>query len=165
VTGFSSYSGTVLNIDGTAYDFYTLEWKTFLWEKGSTHSVAASTPITLDDSSVYMFASWTNGNGLSGASGTFTVPNSDSTVTVNYAIGSVRVTFASSTVPNYNGNVLTIDGTPYTYYNLPSFLWVAGTTHTITASTPLTTSDDNIYHFSSWTYGTAERRIRHLHSP
>ena len=151
--GLNAYNGLVLTIDGVGYDYWTLTWQSFQWTPGSTHTVVASTPLTGWDTKVYRFSSWTNGNGLTGASGTFTVPASGTTVTANYAISSVRVNFATSGLSNFNGVVLTIDGTAYDYWNMPSFQWVAGSTHTVVALTPLTGWDSNVYRFQGWTNG------------
>lgn len=153
-TDVSTYSGTILTIDGTGYNYWNLP--TFIWTPGSTHTVAASTPITGWDETEYRFSSWTNGNGLVSASGTFTVPNEDTTVTANYASGTVEITFAATDMQTFTGGVvLTIDGTGYDYYNLPSthFFWETGSTHTVEVSTPLTGWDGTIYTFTGWTNG------------
>jgi hypothetical protein len=144
---------TVLTIDGQAYDYWDVLNTNFQWVIGSTHNVTASTPITGWDSKVNQFSSWTNGNGLTGTSGIFTVPNTETTVTVNYGSSAVSISFAASSIPNFSGTTLTIDGTPYEYFSLPSFLWEIGSTHTIEASTPLVTSSNQIYRFSNWING------------
>ncbi|MCW4019484.1 MAG: hypothetical protein NWF00_12545 [Candidatus Bathyarchaeota archaeon] len=151
VNGVSNYSGTLITVDGVQYDLWNMP--TFQWAPGSTHTVSASTPVTGWDSTVYRFSSWTNGNGLTDASGTFTTPSSDVTVTANYVLASVTVTFESTGVSDYNGVVLTIDGTGYDWWNLPSFTWETDTTHTVTASTPITGWDSVTHYFSSWTNG------------
>ncbi|MCW4009488.1 MAG: hypothetical protein NWF05_02570 [Candidatus Bathyarchaeota archaeon] len=151
--GFSNYDGVVLTIDGSEYDIWTLPWTTFVWEKGSTHTVAATTPFTDGNNNIYRFSSWTNGDGLAGASGTYTTPNQDKTVTAHYEVASVTVTFATSGISNVNDDILTIDGTGYNYWSIPSFKWEKSSTHTVTAETPLTGWDTKVYGFVDWTNG------------
>ncbi len=151
-SGLDAYNGgTVLTIDGTEYGYWNLP--SFLWESGTTHTVAATSSLTGYDGKVYGFSSWTNGNGLTDLSGTLTVPSTATTVTANYAVASVGVTFAASGLSNYDDLVLTIDDTEYTFWNLPSFLWVPGSTHTVIAATPLTGWDNHVHQFTSWTNG------------
>lgn len=80
----SDASGTILTIDSTGYTYADFP-KDFSWGEGSTHSVAATTPASTGSSKQYVWSSWTNGDGLSGASGTYTTPSSDTTVTATYA--------------------------------------------------------------------------------
>ncbi|MCW4005463.1 MAG: hypothetical protein NWF04_02530 [Candidatus Bathyarchaeota archaeon] len=148
--------GVVLTVDGLGYNYHDLPSTHFIWEKGSTHTIAASTPLTGWDEAIYTFAGWTNGNGLTGATGTFTVPNEDTTVTVHYEVATVQIDFATSVLDTFTGGVvLTIDGLGYDYYDLPSthFIWEKGSTHTIAVSTPLTGWDSTVYSFDSWTNG------------
>ena len=152
VSGLQNFSGgIVLTIDGTDYDYYNLP--TFQWKPQSTYTVVATTLLTGWDQTVYKFSSWTNGDGLTGASGTYTTPGSDTTVTANYVKASVKVTFATAGLSSCNAIVFQIDGTSYDYWNLPCFTWTTGTTHSVTAHTPITGIDNNIYQFSSWTNG------------
>jgi hypothetical protein len=144
---------TVLTIDGIHYDYWGVPQTNFQWQIGSIHTVTASTPIIGWDSAVNRFQSWTNGNGLTTASGAFTVPSQDTTTTVNYGVTSVNVHFATSGLSNYDGLVYTIDGTQYDYWHLPSFIWESGTTHNVAASTPVTGWDNAAHTFSSWTNG------------
>ena len=85
--GLSSINSgvTILTIDGVNYDIYQLPNINFQWDIGSTHTVVANTPVVGWNSVSHTFQSWTNGNGLTGISGTFTVPSSDVSVTVNYS--------------------------------------------------------------------------------
>jgi hypothetical protein len=79
-------SGPVLNIEGTDYTEAELATLQFTdWAAGSTHDITAYSPVSAGSIKQYVFSSWTNGNGLTTASGTFTTPSSDTTVTVNYA--------------------------------------------------------------------------------
>ncbi len=144
---------TILTIDNVQYDYWDVLNTNFRWEIGSTHTVVASTPITGWDNKVYQFSTWTNGNGLTGTSGTFTTPSTETTVTANYGSSTVSITFAASSIPNFSGATLTIDGTSYDYFNLPTFLWEPETTHTVVAASPIVASDDNVYRFYNWING------------
>jgi len=75
--------GTLISIDGTGYAYsqYPLS---FAWAPASTHTVVATDPVTAASGKQYRWASWTNGDGLSGVSGTYTTPTSPQTVTANY---------------------------------------------------------------------------------
>jgi hypothetical protein len=75
---------TVLTIDGTPYDYWAVANSKFSWDAGSTHTVAAASPIKGWDNVVNHFSSWTNGNGLTKTTTTFTTPTTDVTVTANY---------------------------------------------------------------------------------
>ncbi len=146
---------TILTIDGVQYNYYDLDWMIFHWQSWTTHTITASTPITEWDNNIYNFSDWTNGNGLTDASGKFTVPGSDTTVTVNYVLTTFTVNFAANGLTNFNNKILVIDGTSYTYSDLSwrSFLWVAGSTHSVQALTPVMDWDDNGYRFLNWTNG------------
>jgi hypothetical protein len=157
-SGLSSISNNMLRIDGTDYTISTLASTSFLWAVGSTHNIVALNPVYSYDTpnKGYNFSSWTNGNGLTTASGTFTMPASDVTVTANYAQSTVQVTFSSTGLSNLNlDTVLTIDGTSYTYSNIANikYQWMTGSTHTITAASSITGWDTIKHDFSSWTNG------------
>ncbi len=79
-----STGGVVLTIDDVGYDYYDLPSTQFIWETESKHTVVVSTPLTGWDKTIYTFDHWTNGNGLTGTSGTFITPSSDITATANY---------------------------------------------------------------------------------
>jgi flagellin-like protein len=76
---------TVLTIDGVNYDYWDVINAKFSWDTGSTHTVVAASPIKGWDNVVNHFSSWTNGNGLTKTTTTFTVPATDVTVTANYS--------------------------------------------------------------------------------
>ena len=91
LNGISSDVGgttTVLTIDSHTWSYNQLTpSKQFSWGGGDSHTVVASTPISTSVSTKqYRFLDWTNGDGLSGSSGTYTTPNSDQTVTANYVV-------------------------------------------------------------------------------
>jgi hypothetical protein len=77
-------TGTIIAIDGTNYVYADFP-KAFSWVPGSTKSVAATDPVSAGTGKQYDWTQWTNGDGLSGASGTYTVPGSAITVTAVYA--------------------------------------------------------------------------------
>jgi len=81
----SDAAGPILNIDGVSYTFADFP-KSFSWNAGSPHTVSAATQITASVGKQYSFLSWTNGDGLSGPSGTYVAPSSVQTVTVNYDV-------------------------------------------------------------------------------
>jgi hypothetical protein len=144
-------SAVILTINSTAYGLP----KTFAWSLSSTHSVVATTPIA-GSTYIYDFSSWTNGDGLSGASGTYTTPSGVVTVTVNYVARPI-ITFSyyglGSDVSG-SQTVLTIDSTGYvkSTFSFSINTWASGTTHTIAATTPITGSTYT-YVWSSWTNG------------
>ena len=156
--GLSNVDSNVLQIDGTGYTTSGLGSTSFTWLAGSKHTVAALQPVySYDTPSIgYTFSSWTNGNGLVSASGTFTMPASDVTVTANYAQSTVQVTFATTGLANLNSDtILTIDGTTYSIYDIPNikFQWMKGSTHSITAVSSVTGWDNVKHDFNSWTNG------------
>jgi hypothetical protein len=157
-SGLSNIDTTVLTVDGTSYRYTDLSTATFIWTTGSTHTVTATSTVYSWDTPAkgYSFTSWTNGNGLVTASGTFTTPASDVTVTANYAQSTVQVTFSASGLSNLNSDtVLTIDGTSYTIFDLPNLKlqWTKGSTHSVTAVNSITGWDKVTHVFSSWTNG------------
>ena len=84
---------------------------------GSTLTIAATPTITGYDGVTHYFSSWTNGNGLTTASGTFTVPNTDVILTVNYGLtqppttSATTLTVACSVDSVDKGNPITVAGT------------------------------------------------------
>ena len=154
-TGLDTFWNNTLTVDDTTYTRGQLP-KTFNWEIGSTHTITALTPLTTWDAN-YTFTGWTNGNGLTGSSGTFTTPNTDTTVTATYTkVETVSVTFGFTSLDTYWDDTLTIDGTTYTRAHLPkAFTWEPGTEHTVTALTPVTAGYYHAptYMFTGWTNG------------
>jgi uncharacterized repeat protein (TIGR02543 family) len=66
---------------------------------------------------------------------------------------SVSVTFAvpGGMTSDASGTVLTIDSTPYAYSALPhTFNWLSGSTHTVTASSPVSAGTGKQYVFGAW---------------
>ena len=84
IDGLSSdYSGTVITIDGTQHSYGDFPL-TVSWVTGTSHSISATGTAGVSATKQYVFSSWTNGNGLTLASGTFTTPSLDTTVTLTY---------------------------------------------------------------------------------
>jgi hypothetical protein len=156
-TGLSNINGDAIEIDGTRYPWSNIPSLSFTWATGSTHTIKALEPVYNYYPGVgYNFSSWTNGNGLVTASGTFTMPNSDVTVTANYVQSTVEVTFATSGLTNIDSyTLLTIDGVNYNQYDLANakFQWLKTSTHSITAVNTITGTDNAKHDFSSWTNG------------
>ncbi len=158
VSGLSKFDDYVIKIDGTSLLASSLSATSYAWDAGTTHTIEALTPVKSYDTpqKSFNFTSWTNGNGLTAASGTFTMPNTDVTLTANYAQSSARVTFATSGLSNVNNDViLTIDGVSYTYWTLQNInvQWGKTSTHTITAVTSINSYGGTQYQFNGWTNG------------
>jgi len=85
IAGLGDYNNHIITIDGETYTKNNIPSQ-FYWFTGSTHSVSVETPVSLAfwPYTTYYFSGWTNGNGLTGSSGTFTVPSSDTTIIANY---------------------------------------------------------------------------------
>lgn len=113
-TGLETFWGDTLTIDGATYTRGNLP-KTFTWEPGTEHAVTALTPLTAWDAT-YRFTGWTNGNGLTAITGTFTTPDTDTTVTANYIVSSeplsteLTIQCSPTTVDKYGDATTTISG-------------------------------------------------------
>jgi len=162
VNGFSAYTLDILKIDGATYTVSQISSQTFAWDAGTTHTIQALPTIKNTDSPAkyYNFSSWTNGNGLTANSGTFTMPSSDVTVTANYDHSSSQVSFATNGLSNLNAGttVLTVDGQTYDIYNVPNINayspeWNVTSTHTVTAAPTVTGWDGVTRYFQGWTNG------------
>jgi len=125
VSGASSdASGTLLTIDGTAYSYGQFPVQFAAWTIASTHTVAASDPVSAGSGKRYAWTSWTNGDGLSAASGTYTVPPSSQTVTANY-VTQWLISFTSSGIgaDTSTNTVVTVNGVNYAKGSLPYTAW------------------------------------------
>jgi len=94
-TGYSNYSGAVITVGMTTYSTWNLP-VTLSLQPGDTYTVTTVESITSWSTIEYAFSTWTNGNGLTTNTGTFTVPNEAMTVTANYAQSTVQVQFRYS---------------------------------------------------------------------
>ncbi len=162
IAGTTSYTSNILKIDDTTYTVSQLNSHTFAWDAGTTHTVEAIQTVKNTDSPAkyYNFSSWTNGNGLTDLTGTFTMPSTDVTVTATYAHSSAHVSFATSGLNNINNGitVLTVDGQTYDVYNVQNINavlpeWNITQTHTVTAAPTVTGWDSATYYFQDWTNG------------
>lgn len=159
VTGLTNYSGNILTIDGVTYPVSDLSWRTFAWDVGTTHTIAAVTPIKNTDTpqKTYAFQSWSAGSGLTGTSGTITMPNYDISIAATYGSPTHTATFAVNGLTYYTGSIIKIDGATYSVSDLATkiFAWDAGTTHTVEATVSIknTETPQKGYAFSSWTNG------------
>jgi hypothetical protein len=164
ISGASTVNGgeTVITIDGVSYAYSDLNWRSWKWQAWTTHTISTVASITGYDSNIFNFSTWTNGNDLTEAEGTFTTPEEDVTVTANYALTTFRVSFAATGLTNFGEAIFRIDGVEYRYSDLGSFnldakksLWIAGSTHSIEALTPVTNYDTpaKAFMFVNWTNG------------
>jgi hypothetical protein len=161
-SGFSSYYANIITIDGVSYTLSDLNWRTFSWKEGETHSIQAVPSFKTTDypAKNYTFSSWTNGNGLSGLSGTYTVPDEDTTVTLNYVLVTHIASFQFTGITAYSGQILKIDGVTYSLsdFNWRTFAWDNGTTHTIEVITPITNTEypPKTLALQNWTNGGSD---------
>jgi len=133
-------SGTVLTIDGTYTFTYANLPATFYWKPGTTHTVAASTPVSGGAGKQYVWSSWAGGyDGLSGASGTYTTPAGARTVRANY-------------VTQY---YLTVDTNPSSVDSPTGEGWYdAGDTAHVSTDQYADIALGSRYRFDSWTGAT-----------
>jgi len=117
---------------------------TYWYDPGSTVQISAAA------SSDYVFSSWT-GSGSGSYSGTATpasvTVNGSITETANFAPLPVTVTFTVSGLSSdASGTVLTVDGSGYSYIQLPiSFTWTIGSSHSFTWSDPISAGSGKQY--------------------
>lgn len=98
-------SGTVLTVDTVPYtQSQILAGLSFTWAPGTTHAIIANTPVDVSGGKKqYTFANWTNGNGLTASSDTFTTPSTNTTVTANYIIQYYLTVESSHSTPSGQG--------------------------------------------------------------
>jgi hypothetical protein len=133
----NDFTGTIITIDGTNYNYSTIS-ASFWWDNGSAHTFAFASPLVVNISKQYNWASTT---GLSAQQNeTLTITGSGN-VTGNYvAQGKYQITFdQSGVVSDFQGTVVTIDSINYNVTALSaSFWWDAGSVHNFTYQSPLT---------------------------
>jgi hypothetical protein len=116
VSNDMSASTTLLTIDAVNYAYSSFPL-TLSWASGSTHSVAAATTIGTGRPKQYIWSGggsgWTNGDGLSGSSGTYTAPASNTTITVGF-------TTQYQITGNLNGKGTVAKNPSATWYNASS---------------------------------------------
>jgi len=76
----SDSSGVIITIDGIGYSHSQLP-RSFTWTVASTHTIAASSPVSAGTGKQYVWTSWSDGGGRTH---THTVPSSAKTVTASY---------------------------------------------------------------------------------
>ena len=117
-----------------------------------------SVPISASAASGYVFQSWSGGGSgsYSGSSNPATVTmNGPISETANFQLNTVTITFQLNGIgSDVTGIIITIDGTGYTYIQLPrSFIWSVGSTHTVAAADPVAAGTGKQYDWTSWTNG------------
>jgi hypothetical protein len=116
----------------------------FEWVTGSSHTVAATTPVSGAASTQYTFSNWSDGAAIA-----HTIVATPATFTASYTT-LYQQTITSTPL----GLTLSVDGTacstPCSYY------WLQGSTHTLSApaTIPITTGASQ-YSFASWSQGGA----------
>jgi hypothetical protein len=121
----------------------------FWWDGGYSHTFAFGSPLTVDVSKQYDWASTTGLSTLQGE--TFTITGSGSVIG-NYVVhGKYQITFNQSGVSSdFTGTIVVIDGTNYGFLNLPvSFWWDATSSHTFAFASPLNVGSGKRYVWTS----------------
>jgi uncharacterized repeat protein (TIGR02543 family) len=103
----SDASGTIITINTVDYAYTDLPLSPFVWATGSTHTVDVPV-VSAGTGKQYVWSSWTNGDGLSGSSGTYTTPGSDASVTVNYVTQWEQTFEASANVVDATGTLVSL---------------------------------------------------------
>jgi hypothetical protein len=134
----SDFTGTVVTIDGAPYTRSTMP-AVFWWDSGSSHTFSFISPLIVNISTQYNWASTTGLSTLQ--SDTLTITGSGS-VTGNYATeGKHQVAFTQTGVGEFLGTVVIIDGSNYKVMDLPvTFWWNDGSIHTFAFQSPLIVS-------------------------
>jgi flagellin-like protein len=84
-SGVDSDAGTktIITVDSTPYTYAQLQTLSFSWTPGSTHTIAAMSPVSAGTDKQYAWTSWSD---LGTQSHDYITPGSAATVTVNYGI-------------------------------------------------------------------------------
>jgi hypothetical protein len=145
----SDAAGTVLTIDGATYTYSQLPVQ-FDWDVASIHTVSTTETPPASVGKRYVWTGWTDGDGLSGSSGSYTVPLSAQTVTANYRI-EYQITFTSSGIgSDSSGTVVTINGVAKTQGQLPYTIWYdSASTISFSFASPVPVSSGKRYAWSS----------------
>jgi hypothetical protein len=118
----SDFTGTVVTIDSVDYTVSQLPTATtFWWDENSIHNFAFHSPLLVNGGKRYV---WTSTSGLSTLqSGSLTITGSGSVV--GHYKTQYLVTFTSSGLSSdATGTVVTVDGEPKAFSNLPFSKWV-----------------------------------------
>jgi hypothetical protein len=135
-------SESMLTIDGVGYAPSELP-KSFSWIVGSTHTLAATSPVSCGSGCQYVWASWSDGGAQSH---TYTTPTSAQTVTATYT-KQYQVTFAVNGISSdATGTVVTVNGAAKTLSQLPYTAWYdSGATVTYSFASPVSASSGKQY--------------------
>ena len=124
-TSAMSGTGTVLIIDSTPYTYAQLP-VTLNWTPGSTHAIAASTPVAGGAGKQYLFVSYTSTSlgTQSSSSFTYTTPASAETVTENVKT-QWQISFTSSGIGSDTGTstIVTVGGVGKSQADLSFTAW------------------------------------------
>ena len=132
----SDFSGTIVRIDGTDYNYGALS-SSFWWDNGSSHTFSFYSPLVVNISKQY---DWASTSGLSTLQNDTLFISGSGSVTGNYGVeNKVQITFSQTGVnTDFTGTVVTIDGVNYTVTALPlPFWWDTNSIHTFTYQSPL----------------------------
>ena len=130
------FSGAIVSVDGTDYNYSTLP-SSFWWDNGSSHTFSFYSPLVVNVSKQY---NWASTSGLSTLQNDTLFISGAGSVTGNYAVeNKVQITFSQTGVnTDFTGTVVTIDGVNYTVTALPiPFWWDINSTHTFAYQSPL----------------------------
>jgi hypothetical protein len=124
------FTGTIVTIDGAACNGSALP-AVFWWDNNSAHTFSYVSPLIVNISRQYNWASTTGLSTLQ--SDTLTITGSGS-VTGNYATeNKYQITFSQTGASSdFTGTVIVIDGSNYNITTMPSFWWDSGSVHTYT---------------------------------
>jgi len=133
----SDFSGTVATIDSTGYTYGALP-ASFWWDSGSSHTFSFSSPLAVNVSKQYAWASTTGLSTLQ--SGTLNVAASGSVTGIYSTENKYQIAFDQSGVStDFTGSVVFIDGIGFNVSQLPvSFWWDVSSSHTFAYQSPLT---------------------------
>jgi len=135
----SDFTGTIVTIDGTAYSGNALP-AVFWWNSNSAHTFSYASPLIVNISRQY---SWASTTGLSTLQSGTLVTSGSGSVAGNYGGESkCQVTFSQTGVnSDFTGTVIVIDGSNYRTIDLPvSFWWDVYSTHSFAYQSPLAVS-------------------------
>ena len=133
----SDFTGSIATIDGKGYNLSALP-ASFWWDSSSAHSFIFYSPLVVSLVKQY---TWSSTSGLTSLqNGTLIVTNSGSVAGSYVSQTKYQITFMQSGAgSDFNGTVVTIDGSNYKVTNLPcTFYWNSGSVHSFAFQSPLT---------------------------
>ena len=121
---------------------------------GGYYASGATIPVTATANAGFTFSNWTSTGGSFGSttspSTNFTMPSAPATVTGNFAAASEQITITTSP----GGLLVSVDGGSFKPAPLVE-TWTAGSSHTITTTSPQSGGTGVQYAWSSWSDGGA----------